>query len=204
MQYNLDELKQTIEHSQHCQRNWDLTQHIPDSHIDLLVHSLTHCPSKQNNAWYKVHVITNISVIQKLHRYTQGFGLPNGAITDNPQVLSNLVIVFESQQEGKRFKSVKKAWNIPDKDNSESVLMSIGIASGYLNLVSHMLGYKTGFCRCFTKSKIKNILKIENEPILIIGIGYENANKNRLEHHLDHTIVFPSIPKETIKVNFIK
>ena len=27
--------------------------------------------------------------------------------------------------------------------------MSIGIASGYLNLISTMLNYKTGYCACF-------------------------------------------------------
>ena len=204
MQYDLNELKQIISSSQHCQRNWNINQQIPDSHIALLVHALTQCPSKQNNAWYKVHVITNRSVIEQIHQHTHGFGLPGGQITNNPQVLANLVVVFESQNEGDRFKNIKKAWNLPDKDNSESVLMSIGIASGYLNLISHMLGYKTGFCRCFTQSKIKTTLQLENKAILIIGIGHGNSNKNRLEHHLDPSIVFPALSKETIKVNFIR
>ena len=54
----------SIDRSQHCQRNWDLTKTISDSDVATLVHSVTQCPSKQNYAYYRVHVITDRNTIQ--------------------------------------------------------------------------------------------------------------------------------------------
>ena len=64
---NHTEVKKAIIRSQHCQRNWDLQKQIPQDDIDLIVHSVTNCPSKQNISFYKVHVITNRQFIENIH-----------------------------------------------------------------------------------------------------------------------------------------
>ena len=64
-----------------------------------------------------------------------------------------------------------------------------------------MLGYSTGCCQCFDEIEIGKILK-EDKVLLIIGIGYSDENKSRLEHHVSGKF-FPSISK-TIDVEDIE
>jgi hypothetical protein len=45
------DIKKAITKGQHCQRNWDLYKDIPEEDMDLLIHSVTQCPSKQNTAF---------------------------------------------------------------------------------------------------------------------------------------------------------
>lgn len=204
MQYDLQYLKQIITSSQHCQRNWDLTQHISDEHLQMLIYAVTQCPSKQNNAWYQIHVITNRNIISNIHQHTHGFGFADGTVTNNPQTLANTVIVFETLPPSNKFIKSKTAWNLPSNNTRDHNIMSIGIASGYLNLVCHMIGYQSGFCSCFDKNKIMQILDLQNEPFVILGIGFADKTRNRLEHHLDPSIIFPAIPKDPINVRVIK
>ena len=62
-----DQIKKAVIKSQHCQRNWDLSKSMPKEDLDVLVFAATNCPSKQNVSFYKVHVITNRDVIEKIH-----------------------------------------------------------------------------------------------------------------------------------------
>ena len=48
------DIQKAVTRSQHCQRNFDLSKQIPEDDIDLIIHSVTNCPSKQNIAYYKV------------------------------------------------------------------------------------------------------------------------------------------------------
>ena len=41
-------IKESIHESQKCQRNWDLTQEMPQEDIDLILEAATNAPSKQN------------------------------------------------------------------------------------------------------------------------------------------------------------
>jgi xanthine dehydrogenase molybdopterin-binding subunit B len=68
-----DDIKKSIIKSQHCQRNYDLSKAIPQDDLDVLIYAATNCPSKQNIAYYKVHVITNQEVISNIHNMTNGF-----------------------------------------------------------------------------------------------------------------------------------
>ena len=80
---------------------------------------------------------------------------------------------------------------LEDFDLSYFIGSSIGIAAGYLNLTAHLLGYKTGFCGGFKLNKIEKILNTKNSK-LIIGIGYPDKTKDRREHHLDPSYIFPT------------
>ena len=68
MIFTHNDVKKAIIKSQHCQRNFDLSQTMPEEDIDLLVHAVTNCPSKQNIAYYKVHVITDSNDIRAIHK----------------------------------------------------------------------------------------------------------------------------------------
>lgn len=64
MQTTYNDIRKAVIRSQHCQRNWNLDKVIPEEDIDLLVHAVTQCPSKQNISFYKVHFITDRNVIE--------------------------------------------------------------------------------------------------------------------------------------------
>ena len=215
-----------IHRSQHCQRNWDLEQSIPQEDIDLILESVTQCPSKQNQSFYKVHVLQDRDIIEKVHAKTQGFGLGDGTVTTNAQTLANMVLVFESNlsqeqivrayanrlitQHGASAEDMKNTdWASHDFDQTilescknemaKDEHMAVGLAAGYCNVTASLMGYSTGCCACFNPQDIQEVLGLEGAPLLIMGVGIAGS-QNRRVHHLDNTIKFPTKRKETIDV----
>lgn len=195
-------LKEDIIRSQHCQRNWDLSKQVLDEDIDLIVYAATNCPSKQNVSFYNLHVISNREIIEKIHLNTKGFSYEGRNMT-NSQVLANLLLVF-SYHDSDRQKMIQDKYGTTIESLSVDRLMAIGIASGYTNLISSILGYNTGYCACFDNEEIKKVLDIQDDIMLIIGIGFEDKTKDRKVHHIDDSFTYPAIPKEDIKVTYLK
>ena len=200
--------------SQHCQRNWDLSKTIPKEDIELLIHAVTNCPSKQNIAYYDVYVISDRNIINEIHDNTDGFlkNVETNETTTNSQVLANLLFAFVPIKNEDLLTSESKHRNM-QTDNLKSNSLSagdlhtlerdrhtaIGIASGYLNLTASILGYATGCCACFTPEKLQSIIGSRNHVELLMGIGIKNENKNRRLHHkTDYE--FPTKKKQDIKV----
>ena len=215
MQLEHKDIKKAIIRSQHCQRNWDLEQDIPDEDLELFVHAVRNCPSKQNVAFYKVHFVTNRKMIESIHKHTAGFKRPEDGVEEtNSQVLANLLVIFESvdpsQKNNPNVYVNDELYNIENKKNittSKNRLkrdenMAIGIAAGYLNLLASMLGYSTGCCACFD-AEVSKIVKNENDIALMMGIGFKDVTRNRREHHLTN-FMFPSKIKQDIEVDIIK
>ena len=212
------EVKKAIIRSQHCQRNWDLQKQIPKDDIDLIIHSVTNCPSKQNISFYKVHAITNREVIENIHNTTSGFlNYETGKNETNSQVLANLVLAFEVEDYMGRHTTDTvhrndEMWAFDDgkltadqkKTLEKDAHMAIGIAAGYANLVSSMLNYGTGCCACFDPSEVANIIGTKNPIKLLMGIGFKDEARPRREHHSNPEFVFPTKSKQEIQVNFIK
>lgn len=203
-------IKEIIHKSQHVQRNWDLSKEIPQEHLDILIEAATQCPSKQNIAYYGVHVITDRTLIEEIHSHTTGFGpnvfnLEEKSLETNTQVLANVLFCFTfheaSRLQTKRF--LQQANGLTDLTINKFIEeqdrnTAIGIASGYVNFISNLLGYSTGFCGCFETEEIHTILT--EEPILLLGIGFPDENKTRLEHHTDPTVKYAALRKEPIPV----
>lgn len=201
--------------SQHCQRNWNLDLEIPKEDLNLLVIAATQCPSKQNMAFYCLHVITNRQIIENVHEQTKGFTIVYGSNDKqtNSQVLANLLFVFEEVDLNK-ISSLKvrneQTYNLSSNKFSPNDLNSlnrdkniaVGIATGYVNLTASLLGYATGCCSCFDSAGIKQVLSLKNEPLLLMGIGYKNTALNSRVHHLDHSFVFTTKIKQAIEVRF--
>jgi nitroreductase len=206
-------IEKAIIKSQHCQRNWNLSKQIPAEDMDLLIHAATQCPSKQNVAYYDVHVITDRNIIEEIHDATNGFIIdPFGNTTTNSQVLANVLFAFTptdnidvkiSEHRNEQLDNIKRD-NLSEKD--EKIIFrdrctSIGIASGYLNLTASMLGYSTGCCACFDSIEISKIIKA-NQPVeLLMGIGYSDETKNRRIHHTTGKM-FPTKKKQPVAVYF--
>ena len=208
-------LNTAIVNSQHCQRNWDLDKSILPEDLNTLVKSVTECPSKQNIAYYKCHFIFNRSVIKNIHSNTDGFTVShNPKVTEtNTQTLANLVVAFEDVPITARYlqgvvRNDQALWmqsnnGIVHKDLKRDKEMAIGIASGYLNLTANLLGYSTGYCACFDSAAIKEILGLNNNIILMLGIGFKNELVDRKQHHLNPKFMYPTLKKQPIDVNFI-
>lgn len=218
MEIEYKDIKKAVVKSQHCQRNWDLSKGILQEDLDLLVHAVTNCPSKQNIAHYKVHFITDREVIEEIHKNTAGFTnyAQSPAVDEtNSQVLANLLIAFEAYDfrlalPDTVFRNDEtKDWldNNALTSQQEAVMtrdrhMAVGIAAGYVNVISSMIGYSTGCCACFDTDKVKNIINADNEILLLMGVGYPDTTRNRREHH-STDFVFPTKKKQPIIVNHI-
>ncbi|MCY4513371.1 MAG: nitroreductase family protein, partial [Bdellovibrionales bacterium] len=213
------EIRKAILKSQHCQRNFDLSQTFPEEDIELLKTAISQCPSKQNIAFYKAHFIFDREIIEKLHNETKGFTIkttenePLKSQT-NSQILANLVVVFEeiepSRKDSKFYTNEqleRKAQNNASQADLQTLKkdkqLAVGVAAGYLNLTATLLGYSTGCCSCFSGANIRKILHLENQVLLMMGIGFKDINRNRREHHLDKNFIFPSKRKQPIEVNII-
>jgi len=212
------QIKRAVNRSQHCQRNWDLTKDIPEQDLKLIIHAATQCPSKQNIAFYKVHATTNRKIIENIHDTTSGFtNYETGKYETNSQTLANLLIAFERDDHLHRHTSDNIFRN--DEMNTldtvgemtegqkacleRDAFMAIGVAAGYVNLTSSMLGYGTGFCACFDEKEVANIVGAENPIKLLMGIGFKDETRPRREHHSKPQFVYPSKSKQKIQVNLI-
>jgi hypothetical protein len=214
-----DDITKTIIKSQHCQRNWDLSQEIPSEDLKVLVDCVTQCPSKQNIAFYKAHFITNRETIQAIYDHTDGFTVNYDPYetTKNTQCLANLLVVFEKHDYTQNLSDgdiprnreanqiiqdgapTQLTMNIMEHDRQ----VAVGVAAGYLNLSASLMGYATGCCSCFYPEGVQEVLGIDGTPLLLMGIGFSDADTNRRVHHEDRDFIFPTKKKQPIEVTFL-
>ncbi len=198
-------IKETIHESQKCQRNWDLNKQIPEEDKNLIIESATNCPSKQNLNYFKLHVIEDREMIEKIHDNTKGFGpiysdydselreensydenrQEEGEMYTNPQVLGQMLLAFTKNEDPLLQRQKDDEWN---EDRS----MAIGIAAGYVNVVATQLGYSTGCCKCMDSEAVKEVLG--ETPILLMGVGIADKTRDRREHHIED-FKFPTLKK---------
>tara|TARA_B100000212_G_scaffold150494_1_gene113190 strand:+ start:1145 stop:1774 length:630 start_codon:yes stop_codon:yes gene_type:complete len=203
-------LEKAIEKSSWCQRNWDLTKQVKQEDIETMKVAVSKCPSKQNRIFYKVLYTKNRDIIEKIHELTDGFifNFEDGSSTTNPQVLANVLFIFVRDKE-KIYTTVRtnEEWNdgaaLGQGRTYQDEDRSIGVASGYLAITANILGYRTGYCQCLDNNKIKKLLNIDEKILLLMGIGYADVKKSRLEHHKNPNFKFPSLSKN-IEVKEIK
>jgi len=198
--------------SQHCQRNWDLSKEIPEGDIKLLATAATECPSKQNIAFYKLHFITDRTIIENIHNQTSGFVVnifpTHTDYITNSQTLANLLIVFEKysdlsdkydQTRNDQTRNISKG--LDDHTHTRDRLLSVGVAAGYINLTASLLGYSTGCCSCMNEVAVRKILDAEDEILLLMGVGFKDQARNRRMHH-NEDYMFPTKSKQPIPVSF--
>ncbi len=201
------DIYKAVHRAQHVQRNWNLDATMPENDVEIILEAAQQATSKQNRAFYKVHAIQDRELIEKIHAETMGFGVED-KITSNPQTLAHLVLVFEEYvQPGTLETSIehqRRMGNNMPRSHFEVQLkrdqhMAVGVAAGAINITAAMLGYGTGCCACFRPEQVKELLNMENNPMLIMGIGIP-GDKNRRVHHQDENFIFPTFDKEPIEV----
>ena len=202
------DIYKAVHRAQHVQRNWNLEATMPENDVEIILEAAQQATSKQNRAFYKVHAVQNREIIEQIHHWTRGFGTNDGRITTNPQTLAHLVLVFEKYDDPKHLPKVRHnhKWmkqELNDENYRAQLLrdqhMAVGVAAGAINITAAMMGYGTGCCACFDYDNIQSILGLDDQALLIMGIGIP-GNKNRRVHHLDDSITFPTFKKEPIEV----
>jgi len=109
----------------------------------------------------------------------------------NPQVLGNLLVAFirdRDPSEGYRTREERMSGRhmATEKEHpfvSRDENVALGIGAGYLTLTSNMLGYASGCCQCHDEHKVSEILGETEPTLLLMGIGFPDTNRSRLEHH---------------------
>ena len=194
---------------QQCQRNWDLSQAMPEEDIETIIHAVTQCPSKQNLDYYSVIAIQNREIIERI--YQDHTLTAKGR--KNPQILAHLLLVFVAKKVSyaDRSREVRHAYNVKETVANptsgdmvaainEDQQQAIGIAGGFATMTATMLGYKTGFNKRFDKTEVNEILNIpkDRHATLMLGIGIPDLTRDRRDEHYDYHIVeaYPKIPIE--------
>jgi hypothetical protein len=124
-------------------------------------------------------------------------------LTTNSQTRANLLLVFEEVEPSLGHKVKNIRYESGSKTTtSRDIDMAIGIAAGYANLISNILGYNTGCCACFDSIQIKQLLGMTKGPNLLMGIGFGDPDRSRRLHHVTNQL-FPTKAKEKIIVEVI-
>ena len=202
-------IKESIHESQNCQRNWNLNEKISKEDKELIIEAATNSPSKQNLNYFKLHVIEDREVIEKIHENTKGFGpiYKDFDANKTPKKLADKGISHyqESDEEGNWYTNSQvlgqmrlaftknEPTQIREENDSydEDRAMAIGISAGYVNMVATQLGYSTGCCKCMDSDTITDILG--ETPILLMGVGVADKTRDRREHHIENNFKFPSL-----------
>ena len=193
------ELFKSIHKSQHVQRNFDLSKKMPEQDIATIVTAATQSPSKQNVAHFKVHAITNREVIEEIYEcttcnpdsspeasglsYARGFYKPGANdlapkeanYPENPQVLGNLVLVFEESE------NYHTPWDKLEGDRTHCANPQTFVTS--VEEVRHLFEGNTAM------SKIAELPKDEKKRVLQIidaleRQGVDVYNKDSLDKYI--------------------
>jgi nitroreductase len=154
--------------------------------------------------------------------YTIDRETKKGQYNTNSQLLANLLVVLVEDYDQSQFNRnphIKTYFNqnLLDPEYDQEVFHSggdpkevtqqmienfkrdrnvaVGIAAGYMNLTASMLGYSTGCCQCVSQEVVKEMLGVEGEILLIMGIGYSDPDRPRREHHLEPNSIFKTLSK---------
>jgi len=207
------EIEKSVIRSQHTQRNWNLDKKLPKEDVNTLLQAVTNCPSKQNIAFYKVHFIQDRSLIEEIHEHTLGFRYGSGFETTetNPQTLANLLVIFEDynfldnlkddihrNQATREYLENGYLSEETEKELNRDKQIALGIASGYLNLSASLMGYRTGCCQCMDSAEIKEVAMLNEEPLLLMGVGFPQDGVSRRRHHI-RDFTFHTKKKQPIK-----
>ena len=202
MSFNTD-LEKAIDKSQRCNRNWDLSKQISDEDLRTMQVAVSKCPSKQNRVFYRVYYIQDRDIIEAIHLATDGYiyNFEENLSITNSQVLANTLFVFVRDREEAPIPRTKQEFDSGiDKGRFQrDEDRSLGIAAGYLSLTANLLGYDTGYCQCLDQKQIKKILGTDEEILLLVGVGFRDTQRSRLEHHKIPEFTFHSFDKN-IKV----
>jgi len=199
-------IKKAVDIVQKAQRNYDLSKSIPEEDLETLIYAAVNSPSKQNETHYSLHVYTDQTIIKQIYSHTKKFTMirdrqdqdesykvKDGVFTQNnknsvtnSQIYANALFVYVTEQGDSRGSQHRAAKENPHsnaaKIYNEQMAYSMGISIGELILSAGLLGYRTGICSALDTKAIRDILGVNENPKLLVGIGFPNAQLRRTQH----------------------
>lgn len=189
---SFEEEKKVITTIRQCQRNWDLSKTIPNEHIEHWIYIAKNSPSKQDEGYFNVRVITNKDLIQYLSKHTWGKTLrlpqvPYPGIARNSQMAANVYILF-TEKHSVTPREVDIAGRTILNNNYvklRNAAISAGMAGALIAQSAASLGYKTGFNTNHSETplwhKALNIPFPQETLLFGLGIGYPQEGRPRNE-----------------------
>lgn len=192
----LHDFRNAVDSARRCQRNWDLSRSVPEEHIHDLEYIATHAPSKQDESFFDLYILTDRDKIDFLAReHSWGFTMfPNAKdwVARNPQMGANVLFVYNARMDMQEVRNNHKDGSTRDphaKSRWDNAYASIGISSGMVALTANMMGYKTGYSKNFgykeepvnsddAWGEILGLDKADNNLIYSLGIGYSREELN--------------------------
>jgi nitroreductase len=194
-----------------CQRNWDYSREIPKEHLDHFVDIAKNAPSKQDEDYYNIVVITDREKIELVYNSSVGFTMVdenNNVIPDeltgdpawkNPQSRANVLLLYMAKKPSTNhtfyWGKDKESYHlngqpIPNTDEGkliEDTYTAIGCSIGLTAFAAAQLGYVTGPNKNLgDRQKLKTLLELDDMdgwPIYTLGIGFPDVN---LPHYISH------------------
>lgn len=187
---SLEDERNAIDHARRCQRNWDLSKPIPNEHIEHWIYLATHAPSKQDESFFDLYVLTDRDKIDYLYKeHSWGFTMLPGVkdwVTRNPQMGANVLFIFNRKMPSSEIRNNEKDGSFREPNHPHRInnqYTSIGIASGIVAFSASNMGYRTGYGKNFgfieepkhsqdVWGEVLGIPKEENHLTYSVGIGY--------------------------------
>lgn len=119
-------------------------------------------------------------------------------LTKNPQIKQHFGIPlseFEINNEQYKYRDYEHMISQMESQYKRDQAIAVGIAAGYMNLSSSLMGYSTGCCQCVDDDAVSNILGTNRKLLLLMGIGFKDKNRPRREHHKEPGQMFLSHKK---------
>jgi nitroreductase len=200
---SLQNEKQIIDTIRRCQRNWDHSKSIPNEHLNHWVYIAQHSPSKQDESYFNLYVVTNKEKIELLSNHTWGHTMeiaPGNftGVSRNSQMAANAYFLFTFNlpptiREIKPDGTLYDQTGIEFEERKRNGHIAIGIAAGLIAQSAAALGYKTGFNTNHnsherggpdqTKVWRETLGIAASENIIVgLGIGYPQEGRARNEH----------------------
>ena len=196
--YGMNEImkseKHAINQARRCQRNWDLSKEVDEDHIDHWIYLATTSPSKQDESFFDLYVVTDRTKLDYLYKeHSWGFTMLPGMkdwVGRNPQMGANCLFVFNRKMNEEEIRNNEKDGSVRDPNAAsrwDNAFTSIGIASGIVAFSANMMGYVTGYGKNFgyieepkhsqdVWGEVLGIKKEDNNLTYSLGIGYPDES----------------------------
>lgn len=189
-----------------CQRNWDYSRTVPQEHIEHLANIAKNAPTKQDEDYYNIAILTNLEKIHMVYKTTVGFTkrdkINGGVLKDddgapawrNPQSRANVLFLYFIKEPSTNFTYYfggeddgKPIPNSQFYKRVQDAYAAMGSSIGLTAFAAAQLGYVTGpnknfFDREQTKISL-GLEDMEGEITYSLGIGYPDST---LKHYVSH------------------
>ncbi len=199
---------QNTEAMQHCQRNFDLTKTVSDDVLNWLYDIGYSTPTKQNLNSFQIVAFKDRSTIFEIAKSATSVYDELDTVNEelkeeirslrrmqNPQVNANLLFLFFIRSESKTSHERLEREGLTGEtmDHWRSVTnFEMGLSASAIALAAHTIGLKTGFCRCFNRDMLAEVVHplglSVSDFYVALGVGYPIAGIPHYVHtSIKHT-----------------